>query len=229
MLIAIEGVDGAGKRTLSEGLRKAFEAAGKSVAILAFPRYGKSVTADVAAEALHGEHGDLASSVYAMAMLFALDRAGAVDDIEELRRDHDVVILDRYVASNAAYSAARLHEGAGGAAAAWVLELEYRRLRLPAPDWQLLLAVPAELAGQRARSRAQSDPGRARDSYERDDELQLRTGAVYAELAAAGWGGPWLVADADVDPARLAATLIGAKEVPPTVREGTPGAPGRGF
>ncbi|CQD19798.1 thymidylate kinase [Mycobacterium europaeum] len=229
MLIAIEGVDGAGKRTLSEGLRKAFEAAGKSVAILAFPRYGKSVTADVAAEALHGEHGDLASSVYAMAMLFALDRAGAVDDIEALRRDHDVVILDRYVASNAAYSAARLHEGAGGAAAAWVLELEYRRLRLPAPDWQLLLAVPAELAGQRARSRAQSDPGRARDSYELDDELQLRTGAVYAELAAAGWGGPWLVADADVDPARLAATLIGAKEVPPTVREGTPGAPGRGF
>lgn len=229
MLIAIEGVDGAGKRTLSEGLRKAFEAAGKSVAILAFPRYGKSVTADVAAEALHGEHGDLASSVYAMAMLFALDRAGAVDDIEALGRDHDVVLLDRYVASNAAYSAARLHEDAAGAAAAWVLELEYRRLRLPAPDWQVLLAVPAELAGQRARSRAQSDPGRARDSYERDAELQLRTGAVYAELAAAGWGGPWLVADADVDPGRLAATLIGAKDVPATAREGTPGAPDRGF
>ncbi|MGA7052934.1 MAG: dTMP kinase, partial [Mycobacterium sp.] len=28
-----------------------------------------------------------------------------------------------------------------------------------------------------------------------------------AELAAAGWGGPWLVVDADVDPGRLAATL----------------------
>ena len=109
MLIAIEGVDGAGKRTLSEGLRKAFETAGKSVAAMAFPRYGQSVTADLAAEALHGAHGDLASSVYAMAMLFALDRAGAVAEIEGLGRDHDVVILDRYVASNAAYSAARLH------------------------------------------------------------------------------------------------------------------------
>ena len=115
MLIAIEGVDGAGKRTLSEGLRKSFEAAGKSVATLAFPRYGQSVTADVAAEALHGEHGDLASSVYAMAMLFALDRAGAIGEIARLSRDHDVVILDRYVASNAAYSAARLHEDVGGA------------------------------------------------------------------------------------------------------------------
>ncbi|MCV7101870.1 dTMP kinase, partial [Mycobacterium palustre] len=146
MLIAIEGVDGAGKRTLSNGLREALQAAGKSVATLAFPRYGQSVTADIAAEALHGEHGDLASSVYAMATLFALDRAAAIADIEALARGHDVVILDRYVASNAAYSAARLREDADGAAVAWVRRLEYQRLGLPAPDWQVLLAVPADLA-----------------------------------------------------------------------------------
>jgi dTMP kinase len=207
VLIAIEGVDGAGKRTLSEGLRAAFLAAGKSVATLAFPRYGQSVTADIAAEALHGEHGDLASSVYAMAMLFALDRAGAIEDIAALRRDHDVLILDRYVASNAAYSAARLHQDAAGDAAAWVHALEYQRLGLPGPDWQVLLGVPAELAGERARRRAESDPGRPRDSYERDGGLQQRTGAVYAELSDAGWGGRWLVVDADVDPGRLAARL----------------------
>ena len=211
MLIAIEGVDGAGKRTLSEGLRRAYETAGKSVATLAFPRYGQSVVADIAAEALHGQHGDLASSVYAMAMLFALDRAGAVDEIERLRRDHDVVILDRYVASNAAYSAARLRQDSGGEAVDWVHRVEYQRLRLPQPDWQVLLAVSAELAGQRARSRAESEPGRPRDSYERDDELQQRTGAVYAGLAAADWGGRWLVVDADIDPERLAAALATPK------------------
>ena len=77
VLIAIEGVDGAGKRTLTNGLRAALETAGRSVASLAFPRYGHSVEADLAAEALHGDHGDLATSVYAMAVLFALDRAGA--------------------------------------------------------------------------------------------------------------------------------------------------------
>ncbi|BBZ10146.1 dTMP kinase [Mycobacterium branderi] len=207
MLIAIEGVDGAGKRTLSNGLRAAFEAAGKSVAACAFPRYGQSVAADVAHEALHGQHGDLASSVYAMAMLFALDRAGAVEHIRELCRDHDVVILDRYVASNAAYSAARLHQGADGEVAGWVYEMEYRRLGLPRPDYQVLLDVSAELAGQRARQRADQEAGRARDAYERDDDLQQRTGAVYAGLAAAGWGGRWLVVDADVDPAELAARL----------------------
>ncbi|OBH51170.1 thymidylate kinase [Mycobacterium colombiense] len=211
MLIAIEGIDGAGKRTLTDKLRNLFQADGKSVAMLAFPRYGRSVTADIAAEALHGEHGDLASSVYAMATLFALDRAGAVGEIDALRREHDVVIMDRYVASNAAYTAARLHEDAAGPAVEWIHALEYGRLGLPAPDWQVLLAVPAELAGQRARSRAEADPGRARDSYERDDGLQQRTGAVYAGLAAAGWGGPWLSVDADVDPGRLAAMLTGAE------------------
>ena len=208
MLIAIEGVDGAGKRTLAQGLRAAFEAAGRSVATLAFPRYGQSVAADVAAEALHGQHGDLASSVYAMAMLFALDRAGGAETIRDLCRDHDVVILDRYVASNAAYSAARLHQQADGAVVGWVHDIEYHRLQLPAPDWQVLLGVSAELADQRARDRARHDASRARDAYERDAELQQRTGAVYAGLAATGWGGRWLVVDAEVEPGRLAADLM---------------------
>ena len=208
MLIAIEGVDGAGKRTLTQGLRAAFEAAGRSVATLAFPRYGQSVAADVAAEALHGQHGDLASSVYAMAMLFALDRAGGAEKIRELCRDHDVVILDRYVASNAAYSAARLHQQSDGEVVGWVHDIEYQRLRLPVTDWQVLLGVSAELADQRARHRARQDVGRARDAYERDSELQQRTGAVYAGLAAAGWGGRWLVADAEVESGRLAADLM---------------------
>ena len=207
MLIAIEGVDGAGKRTLTQGLCTALQAAGRSVATLAFPRYGQSVAADVAAEALHGQHGDLASSVYAMAMLFALDRAGAAAQIRELRGGHDVVILDRYVASNAAYSAARLHQDAEGEVVDWVHQIEYQRLQLPAPDWQVLLGVSAELAGQRARDRAREDASRSRDAYERDNELQQRTGAAYAGLAAAGWGGRWLVVDADVDPGQLAARL----------------------
>jgi dTMP kinase len=207
VLIAIEGVDGAGKRTLTQGLCTALQAAGRSVATLAFPRYGQSVAADVAAEALHGQHGDLASSVYAMAMLFALDRAGAAAQIRELCGGHDVVILDRYVASNAAYSAARLHQDAGGEVVDWVHQIEYQRLQLPAPDWQVLLGVSAELAGQRARDRARQDASRSRDAYERDNELQQRTGAAYAGLAAAGWGGRWLVVDADVDPGQLAARL----------------------
>lgn len=207
MLIVIEGLDGAGKRTLGQGLQRAFEADGRSVTTLAFPRYGDSITADLASEALHGRHGDLAQSVYAMAVLFALDRAGAKDRITALCAAHDVVILDRYVASNAAYSAARLHQGAGGEVVAWVGELEYGRFGLPRPDRQILLDASVELAAQRARHRAEREADRARDAYERDDGLQQRTGAVYAELAAANWAGPWSVVAPDVDPADLARSL----------------------
>ena len=207
MLIAIEGVDGAGKRTLTGGLRAAFESDRKSVACLAFPRYHRSVPADLAAEALHGAHGDLAGSVYAMATLFALDRAGARDEIEHLLAAYDVVILDRYVASNAAYSAARLHQDADGEVVAWVHELEFGRLKLPKPDTQVLLDVPTELAAQRAEHRANTEVDRSRDAYERDDGLQRRTRRVYAQLAAADWCGRWVVAGPDVDAAALALQL----------------------
>ncbi|WP_445169197.1 dTMP kinase [Mycolicibacterium sp. Dal123E01] len=208
MLIVIEGLDGAGKRTLTAGLQRAFEADGKSVTTLAFPRYGQSIHADLASEALHGQHGDLASSVYAMATLFALDRAGAIGQIGELSREHDVVILDRYVASNAAYSAARLHQDASGEAVSWVGELEYGRFGLPKPDQQILLDASVELAAARAKQRAEQEADRARDAYERDDGLQRRTGAVYAELGAAHWGGPWSIVAPDVDPAALAASFV---------------------
>jgi len=208
VLIAIEGVDGAGKRTLTDGLRAALVSSHRSVADLAFPRYGRSITADLAAEALHGQHGDLASSVYAMAVLFAIDRAGARDHITELLAPHDVVILARYVASNAAYSAARLHQGVDGEVVEWVRALEFDRLQLPRPDRQILLDVPAELAAERAERRAEQEVDRARDAYERDDGLQRRTAAVYTALAAAEWGGRWSVVGPDVDPAALAATLV---------------------
>lgn len=207
MLIAIEGVDGAGKHTLTGGLRAAFDAGHRSVGSLSFPRYHRSVPADLAAEALHGAHGDLAESVYAMATLFALDRAGAREEIEHLQAAYDVVILDRYVASNAAYSAARLHQDADGDVVDWVRELEFDRLKLPRPDWQVLLDVPTELAAQRAEHRANTDADRAKDAYERDGGLQQRTGAVYAALAAADWCGRWAVAGPDVDPAGLAGRL----------------------
>lgn len=203
----IEGLDGAGKRTLTEGLRAAFEADGKTVTTLAFPRYGASVHADLAAEALHGSHGDLTDSVYAMATLFALDRAAAKDEIDQLRSTRDVVILDRYVASNAAYSAARLRQGVDGDVVDWVYGLEFDRFGLPKPDYQLLLDVSVELADQRARQRAQQEAHRARDAYERDRGLQQRTATAYAGLAASNWAGKWVVVPPDSDPAAIAELL----------------------
>ena len=142
-----------------------------------------------------------------MAVLFALDRSGAKDEIGHLSDAYDVVILDRYVASNAAYSAARLHQTADGDVVAWVQELEYDRLKLPKPDWQVLLDVPTELAAERAEHRANTEADRAKDAYERDGGLQRRTGEVYSALAANDWCGRWVKAGPAVDARALATQL----------------------
>ncbi|GAB4588491.1 dTMP kinase [Nocardia sp. IFM 10818] len=206
-LVVLEGLDGAGKRTLTEAVLAVLRARGLRVATLAFPRYGRSVHADLAAEALRGQHGDLAASVNAMALLFALDRADARDELSKLLADNDIVLLDRYVASNAAYNAARLHQHATGEIAAWVAELEFGRFGLPVPDVQIYLDVPVDVAEERARLRGEADETRALDAYEKDGGLQRRTGEVYRELAETGWHGPWWVHRSGDDPATLAVRM----------------------
>ncbi|WP_280435677.1 dTMP kinase [Nocardia carnea] len=193
VLVSVEGLDGAGKRTLITELVAALEQRGLRVQTVAFPRYGRSVHADLAAEALRGAHGDLAGSVNAMATLFALDRASAADELAKLLADNDLVVLDRYVASNAAYNAARLGQSADGEIVRWVGELEFGRFALPVPQVQLLLDVPVEVAAERARRRGELDATRELDAYERDGGLQERTAAVYRDLARRDWYGTWWV------------------------------------
>ncbi|MGI9207047.1 MAG: dTMP kinase, partial [Rhodococcus sp. (in: high G+C Gram-positive bacteria)] len=180
---------------------------GARVATLAFPRYGRSIHADLGAEALLGQHGDTASSVEAMALLWALDRRDAADGLRKLLAANDIVLLDRYVASNAAYTAARRHEDAAGPSVEWIRNLDYERFALPVPDLQVLLRVPVALAAERARSRAESDAARERDAYERDGDLQYRTGEVYDGLAQRHWMSRWIVAGAETDTQQLAVRI----------------------
>ncbi|QUH04846.1 dTMP kinase [Saccharopolyspora erythraea] len=192
-LIVIEGLDGAGKRTLADGLTAELSRRGRSVTRVAFPRYDADVHAELVAEALRGGHGDLGDSVHGMAVLYALDRRGAADALRADIEAHDVVLLDRYVASNAAYGAARLHQDAQGDFVAWTEELEIKRFALPRPDLQLLLQVPTEVAASRAAHRERTEEERQRDNFESDASLQERCGEVYAQLAEQNWWSPWRV------------------------------------
>lgn len=220
MIISVEGIDGAGKNTLVSAVRRELGAR-----VLAFPRYEDSVHAQLASAALHGRMGDLADSVYGMATLFALDRRAAREELAAWAGS-GVVILDRYVASNAAYSAARLGGLAPGGAGApgsgatagpspaeealrWVHDLEFGRFGLPVPDLQVLLDTPPRVAARRARAREDEDAARARDRYERDGGLQERTYEAYRELARRRWGGPWLVAS---DPSEVVEAVRGLAE-----------------
>jgi dTMP kinase len=210
VLIVIEGLDGSGKNTLAGTLTARWRGEGRRVATLAFPRYGANIHADLVRDALYGRLGDLTDSVYGSALLFALDRRDAADQIRGLVRDHDVVLLDRYVSSNAAYGSARL----GGPEedtdfADFVRELEIGRVGIPIPDRQVLLATPAELAADRARGRAAESAHRALDTFESDEALQRRTAAMYAALAAAGYLSPWTVLTPDADGSVTLPDLLG--------------------
>ena len=111
-----------------------------------------------------------------MAVLFALDRRAAADGLRAAAGASTTSsLVDRYVASNAAYGAARLHQDAGGEFVAWVRELEIDRFGVPVPDRHLLLAVPRAVAAERAAHRERTEPGRERDRYESDAGLQERT------------------------------------------------------
>src|SRR5438309_1161111 len=61
MLVAIEGIDAAGKNTQAGLLRARAEASGLSAAVLSFPRYGETRYAQFVADYLNGAYGDLGS------------------------------------------------------------------------------------------------------------------------------------------------------------------------
>ena len=208
-LIVIEGLDGSGKRTLTDALATAGRASGLRVATLAFPRYGRGVHADLVQDALYGRLGDVSDSVYGMALLFALDRRDALADLRDAIDTADIVLLDRYVSANAAYAAARL--GAPDTpndVPTWVRELEIDRFGLPLPDLQVLLATDPVTAAERARGRAAADSARALDRFEADAALQRRTSDMYADLAATGYLSAWQVLHPGPD---------GAVDLPPGV------------
>jgi dTMP kinase len=209
-LVVVEGLDGAGKRTLTDALGAALRDKGARIARSAFPRYEIDVHAQLVRDALHGRLGDLSDSVHGMALLYALDRLDARESMLADLAANDILLVDRYIASNAAYGAARLHQDADGEFVQWLADLELGRFELLVPDLHLLLRVPVDVAARRAEQRERTDPGRQRDRFESDDGLQARCGIVYDQLAATGWLAPWEVLDgaAGTDPDSLAHQLL---------------------
>lgn len=199
-LLVIEGLDGSGKATLTAALRTRWTAQGRRVAQLAFPRYDTSIFAELVRDSLYGNLGDLSESVYGPALLFALDRRDSADEIRDLVATNDIVLLDRYVSSNAAYGSARL--GAPEVPndfAGWVRDLEIDRFEIPVPDLQILLDVPTAVAQARALRRANESTARALDSFESDGGLQRRTALMYTRLAQQQYLSPWRILRPETD------------------------------
>lgn len=108
-LIALEGIDGSGKATQAELLRQAAEAEDIHAIVISFPRYKETLGGKIIGQYLNGDFGPLSElNPILTALPYALDRFESLPFITRARNEYDLIIFDRYVASNFAYQAARL-------------------------------------------------------------------------------------------------------------------------
>lgn len=199
IIVAIEGADGVGKNTASRGLCEALNAAGRRATVIGFPRYGETAAGVTIGRYLAGDM-PVPVAPEAAAVLYALDRREWLPHIRQAQAEHDVVIFDRYVASNMAYQAARLDAGAGRAMMDWILTLETGQFALPLPDVSIYLDTPWDLARELILKKAQrSYTDKRFDEYEADIALQQRVRANYEAIVAAGLLGQWRVIRASAD------------------------------
>lgn len=179
-LLAIEGIDGSGKRSVSEALRTLLVAEGFAVSTYEFPDYS-TPTGSVIAAHLRGANPELPAE--AAAVLFAVDRLQSRDKLLNALEFGDVVIVDRYVASNAAYQAGRVSAEQQDDTAAWVEELEFDLMQMPRPSLTLLLDVDVRDSQRRTASRVAVGGRPSSDHYEKSKALLQSAAEQYRRLA----------------------------------------------
>lgn len=184
--VAIEGIDGSGKGTQAARLRETLVAQGHDVGLLSFPRYDATKFGRAIGEFLNGRFGSL-DEVHPqlVALLFAGDRFESRPLLESELECRDVVICDRYVASNVAHQAAKLTGTERAELIGWIESIEFGVYALPRPDLTLLLDLPATTAQRLiATKSARTYTDRAADLQEADADYLERVRQVYLALAS---------------------------------------------
>ncbi|WP_376795923.1 thymidylate kinase [Thermogemmatispora sp.] len=193
MLVAFEGIDGAGKTTQLRLLEERARRQGLRVASLSFPRYTETVFGRCVAAYLRGEFGPLtAVPARSAALLFAGDRLESLELLSHLATESDLLLLDRYVASNLAHQGARLAGREREMFLTWLAHLEYEVFGLPRPTLTLYLRLPPAVASRLLAERAQQQSASGgRDIHEEDASYLARCAEVYEELASSQVDSPW--------------------------------------
>lgn len=190
-LIDIEGADGSGKATQTKLLIGALEKAGRETAAFSFPRYYESRSGKLIGELLAGKHGDfMTMPAYVSALPYAMDRAGASDELHAALAAGKTIVCDRYTSSNLAHQSAKVPKDEQPALVEFIEGLEYGDLHIPRPDIVFYLSMPTDVSSEligRKEAREYTG-GEKRDQAERNMAHQDRTRAAYLKLAAEkGW------------------------------------------
>lgn len=197
-LIALEGIDGSGKRTQLELLALALEVRGLSTFRISFPRY-ESFFGKLVGQYLNGEFGPLeAVDPHLSASIYAGDRLEAEPEIETALSAGKYVLADRYIASNMAHQSARMPPAGREEFLEWLKRLEYGVYGLPAEDLVIYLRVPVEEAHRLVGLKtARAYTTLQRDIQEADMTHLQETAKIYERLAT---GTNWASIDC-IDPA----------------------------
>lgn len=171
LLIVIEGSDGAGKATQYNLLAERLKAVGYDVSKFDFPRYDKDSSYFVR-QYLGGEYGPAGKiSPYTASLFYALDRYEAAKDIENDLKAGKIVLMNRYVGSNMAFQGAKFEDPVEQRGFfVWEDNLEFELLKIPRPDINIFLRVPAEVSKRLIKERSVKT-GVKLDEHEKNNEF----------------------------------------------------------
>lgn len=180
ILIVIEGIDGAGKTTQVELLKRYLASQGVPWEAISFPRYEDNLYGKLIRRYLEGEFGSIKEvNPYLMALAYAADRALAKSLIESFLSSGKVVIVNRYVSSSKAHMGANLPEDRREEFMKWIDELEYQTNNIPKEDLVILLNVDPNIGQKNVRNEHQED------IHENDLNHLTKASAIYQELSKA--------------------------------------------
>lgn len=177
-LIVFEGADGSGKTTQAKLLLKFLETHKIPRAYVSFPRYDESLWANMVRDYLLGKFGKLGKlDPRLVSCLYAGDRLSASPAMKKWLENGKLLIANRYVASNIAYSTALMKSDKEKTDfIKWLEDLEYNENKLPKEDLVIFLYVPIEVSQKLMKARNL-------DIHEGNLEYLEKVIKVYQELA----------------------------------------------
>ena len=182
-IIAFEGIDGTGKTVQLQRLYERLTARGLSVLTLSFPMYNSFFGAECG-RLLSGSGGVRANEVdqKSMALWYALDRFEAFREFDYSHAD--VLLINRYILSNAVYQSVRERDLGNPDLLDFVVSLEYEHFRIPRADVHIVLDMNPETASENVGKKGFRDyVGDQPDIYEALPDIQKRARKKYNEYA----------------------------------------------
>lgn len=165
-LIVIEGLDGSGKATQTVLLYRWMMENGIPCKRLTFPNYQEETSALVRMY-LNGEMGGVNEvGAYGASLFYTVDRYGSY--LRSWKQDYEsdcMLIADRYTTSNVAHQMSKLPREEWDDYLAWLDDLEYRRVGLPAPARVVYLDMHPDTSKKLLSARYEGDEGK-RDIHE---------------------------------------------------------------